>query len=801
MNRLERETNRPTRRVDRLEPVRQSRNARKFFKGAEAHERHQRHIHIPSARFAGLLLTVMLSAALRPLPVAAQNTEPAAQPEQKAASASESAALLEDVVVTAQKREQLIQDVPVSMTAFDAEQLAAAKVRDLGDLTIGIPNVGFDEIGTSRGTANFSIRGMGINSSIPSLDPTVGVFVDGVYMGTNSLLLYDTFDLDSIEVLRGPQGVLFGRNVVGGAVLLNTSTPTDQYEATLRSAVEGGGKAPNFFNSATLNAPLDDTLAARFTIHSNQDQGWFKNQRDGKAFGARDMLMLRPVLSWRPTENFDLTLRYEYQNIESDGPASQNVDYYDRRGHKFYVDEDGYLDAETHFFSARADWSVAFGNGTITDIFAWRNAQGDAFSDLDGQPADSVYPLRQFHFGTDLESEQVSNELRYAGTFFNRLQLATGVYYFTHALDYYETRALGFANSPLVHQFGGGYYDVDSLGLFLNLDYDLTDWLTLSGGLRYTHEEKEADIAYLPNNQVINDPDNPGCHMLRGRRCPIDSSDDASWNTLSPKIGLTLRPVDQIMLYWHWTRGFRSGNYNVRITGIRTADQEGPSDAEQVDNFELGFKTTLGARVRLNGAVFFNTIKDMQRDVVIPGGPSGTVQDIANTADAEIFGVELDGSFVLADTLILQGSMGFLDAKYTDIWYDLTGDGITDGKDKNLDLIRAPVWTYSLDLRHRLPIGSRFRLDSRIQYAYRDREYSQDDNALYNRQLKKVNVGLDLHIDNKWVVGLYGKNLLDEVGHGVNGLSRSPTSGFGSFSPLSKGRVFGLQLIHHFTGV
>ena len=756
----------------------------------------------PPARFAGLLLTVLLSAALRPLPTAAQNIEPAAQPEQKAASASESAALLEDVVVTAQKREQLIQDVPVSMTALDAEQLEAAKVRSLGDLTIGIPNVGFDEIGTSRGTANFSIRGMGINSSIPSLDPTVGVFVDGVYMGTNSLLLFDTFDLDSIEVLRGPQGVLFGRNVVGGAVLLNTRAPTDRFEATLRSAVEGGGKAPNFYNSATLNTPLTDTLAARLTIHSNQDQGWFKNQRDGKAFGAQDTLMLRPVLSWRPTDTLDLTLRYEYQSIESDGPASQNVDYYDRRGHKFYVDEDGYLDAETHFFSARADWDVAFGNGTITDIFAWRNAQGDAFSDLDGQPADAVYPLRQFHFGTDLESEQFSNELRYAGTFFNRLQLATGVYYFTHALDYYETRELGFANGPLVHQFGGGYYEVDSLGLFLNLDYDLTDWLTLTGGLRYTHEEKEADIAYLPRNQTVNDPDTPGCHMLRGPRCPIDSSDDASWNTLSPKIGLTLRPVDQIMLYWHWTRGFRSGNYNVRIAGIRTADQEGPSDEEQVDNFELGFKTTFGARARLNGAVFFNIIKDMQRDVVIPGGPSGTVQDIANTADAEIFGVELDGSFVLADKLILQGSMGFLDAQYTDIWYDITGDGIADDKDQNLDLIRVPVWTYSLGLRHSLPIGSRFRLDSRIQYAYRDREYSQDNNALYNRQLKKVDVGLDLHIDNsRWVVGLYGKNLLDEVGHGINGLSRSPDSGFGSFSPLLKGRVFGLELTYHFMGV
>ena len=534
----------------------------------------------PRAGLRRLALSMILL-----LGAAAQATAQAAASEN---ATPEDAMLLEDVVVTAQKREQRIQDVPVSITAFDAEQLEATKLRDLRDLTIGIPNVGFDEIGTSRGTANFSIRGMGINSSIPSLDPTVGVFVDGVYMGTNSLLLFDTFDLDSIEVLRGPQGVLFGRNVVGGAVLLNTKAPTDQFEATVRSAVEGGGKAPNFFNSATLNAPLGDTLAARFTVHSNQDQGWFKNQRDGRAFGAQDTLMLRPVLSWRPTENFDLTLRYEYQSIESDGPASQNVDYYSRRDHKFYVDEDGYLDAETHFFNVRADWDVAFGNGTITDIFAWRNARGDALSDTDGQPENSIHSLRQFHFGSDLEAEQLSNELRYVGTFFNRLQLATGVYYFTNALDYYETRQLRFANGPLTHQFGGGYYDVETVGLFLNLDYDLTDWLTVTGGLRYTHEEKEADIAYLPNNQVVNDPDNPGCHMLRGRRCPIDSSDDASWNSLSPKIGLTLRPVEQVMLYWHWTRGFRSGNYNVRITGIRSADQEGPSDEEQVDNFELG---------------------------------------------------------------------------------------------------------------------------------------------------------------------------------------------------------------------
>ena len=208
---------------------------------------------VPVSLYASVLGVVLLLWAVAP--AASQDVAPAYQAEPASESAPiEDAMLLGDLVVTAQKREQAIQDVPVSMTALDAEQLEATKLRDLRDLTIGIPNVGFDEIGTSRGTANFSIRGMGVNGSVPSIDPTVGVIVDGIYMGTNSVMLYDAFDLESIEVLRGPQGVLFGRNVIGGAVLMNTKAPTDQFEATLRNTVEGGGKAPNFFTSATLNA-------------------------------------------------------------------------------------------------------------------------------------------------------------------------------------------------------------------------------------------------------------------------------------------------------------------------------------------------------------------------------------------------------------------------------------------------------------------------------------------------------------------------------------------------------------------
>ena len=490
------------------------------------------HYSIPVGLYAAVLTVILLlGTATLPAAVHAQESTESAD------AASESALLLDDVVVTAQKREQSIQDVPVSITAFDAEQLETAKVRDLRDLTIGIPNVGFDEIGTSRGTANFSIRGMGVNGSVPSIDPTVGVIVDGIYMGTNSVMLYDAFDLESIEVLRGPQGVLFGRNVVGGAVLINTKAPTDQFEATLRNTVEGGGKAPNFFTSATLNAPLTDTLATRFTVYSNQDQGWFKNKRDGKAFGAQDTLMLRPVMRWRPTDTLDLTLRYEYQSLDADGAASQNTAIYDRRDHDFFVDDDGYLDAEVHFFNARLDWDVAFGNGTLTDIFGWRATQSDALSDLDGLPTNrqADFALSRFNLGTQQESEQFSNELRYTGRFFNRLHLTTGVYYFTNDLDYHEWREFeGSVPGATRNEFGGGYYDVDTLGLFLNMDYDLTDWLTVTGGLRYTDEEKEADVSYMQRNRQT-DLTAPGCNMVRGPTCPSHFKDDKSWDSLSPK--------------------------------------------------------------------------------------------------------------------------------------------------------------------------------------------------------------------------------------------------------------------------
>ena len=189
--------------------------------------------------------------------------------------------LLEEVVVTARKRDESMQDVPVAVTAYGADQIDTLKVRDLTNLSVGMPNVSLDDVGSVKGTANFTIRGLGIYSSIPTIDPTVGIFIDGVYLGTTFGVIMDTFDLEKIEVLRGPQGTLFGRNVTGGAVLLDHKKPGDNLEFAARVAVDGnpnGDGGLNSYANLSVGGPLTDTLGAKISGYYNKDDGWFVNE-------------------------------------------------------------------------------------------------------------------------------------------------------------------------------------------------------------------------------------------------------------------------------------------------------------------------------------------------------------------------------------------------------------------------------------------------------------------------------------------------------------------------------------------
>ncbi|HYD71712.1 MAG TPA: TonB-dependent receptor plug domain-containing protein, partial [Candidatus Binatia bacterium] len=393
----------------------------------------------------------------------------------------------EEVIVTALKHgERNVQDVPVAVTAFGEAQLEALNYRDLQSLTYVMPNVQLEDIGTARGVANFSIRGVGINSSIPSIDPTVGVFVDGMYLGINAGVLSDNFDLAGIEVLRGPQGVLFGRNVTGGAVIIRTAAPSDEFEVSGGLAYEGGGSAPNYIADLAVNVPLmPGVLAARFSTYYNEDEGWFENLHDGSDFGGGEQSIYRGAIRLTPNNDLELLLRVEQGSGDGDGPAAQNHGLYSRDSFDFSVNNRGYGSGDWEQAIFETNWDVGFGDGTITNILGWRQYEGLSSGDIDATGA-TMAPLTAavngtaFHSRAVNEQEQWSNELRYAGTF-GPVDIVAGHYMFEQELFYIEERFLfaGFLPTagPLtynvaapfyINRVGGGDGEFSTWGAFAN---------------------------------------------------------------------------------------------------------------------------------------------------------------------------------------------------------------------------------------------------------------------------------------------------------------------------------------------
>ena len=735
----------------------------------------------------------------------------AAQEQEKRGGA---AILLEEITVTARKREEGAQDVPLAITAYNSAQIEALKYRDLTNMSVGMPNVALDDIGTTRGSANFSIRGIGINSSIASIDPTVGLFLDGVYLGNNVGVIFDMFDVASVEVLRGPQGILFGRNVTGGAILLNTKKPGDEFDVSVRAAIDGGGDGgTNSYLMGSIGGPISDTLGVKLSAYYNDDDGWFENKFDGSDHGAIEQKMFRPVVVWTPTDSTELILRYEYTDIEGDGPASQThtngsgvpgfFDNFDRDSHDFSIDQRGFQKVETDFISAELNIDVAFGDGTITNIFGWRESESSSNADIDAQ---SVW---LFNAPGWLNTEQTSNELRYNGTFADRANVTVGVYYFTNEINYHERREFGGVATggvaPVLQADGGGNYEVDTLGVFAAVDYDLTDQWTLTTGLRYTSEDKDAEIASLIRNvTTLAPPVDSECNIVLAGDCPFDFVDSEDWDSVSPKVGLTYHVDETSLVYGHWSRGVRSGGYNLRNTSVNPDDTPGPFDEETVDSFEVGFKYTRDWG-RLNGAVFYNVIEDMQRELNLPSQGVGVVQLIRNSADTEIVGMELDGTFSLTDNLVLLASVGLLDAQYDTVNIDLNGDGVVNSIDEGLDLPRAADVTYSVGLTHDLDIGTWGYLASRINYAYRDESAYTDSNLGWITEQEILDGGLDFYSnDGRWTFSLYGRNLLDEVKHGGDTQLPPDLGGLipwgGTFSPLAKGRVYGVEVTYSLSG-
>jgi len=738
------------------------------------------------------------------------------QAQETSAPRGGAAALLEEVVVVATKKkvEEKVQDVPAAMSAFGEAQLDALKVRDISSLSYSTPNTSLEDIGTAKGTANFSVRGLGVNSSIPSIDPAVGVFVDGMYYGVNSGVIFDTFDLESVEILRGPQGVLFGRNVTGGAVILNTKDASFDQLTTVKAAIEGGGAAPNYILQGTTTGTLiDNVLAGKLALYYNDDKGWFENiQTDGSKedFGKNKTKIVRTGLTWLPSEVAEVIFKYEYGDFDGDGPAAQShtngsgvdgqIVNFDRNSYDFSISDGTFGRAEWHNVIIETNVDVELGDGQITNIIGFRDLSNEAFSDIDATPQ------RLFHADVATEQDQFSNEFRYNGQF-NNVNLTTGVFFFQQDLTYSEVRFVlqdilpsiplvtppGLPGAVLFERPGGGVLDQTTLGAFATIDVDVTEQFTLTAGLRYSDEEKKAKVASVSaaRQLALGNPVGNACRVTDGN-CIFGFEDTFKTDNVSPKVGFNYSLDDYNRIYGSWTKSFRAGGYNFRSTGDPAINPPGPFKDEEVSSVELGWKLQPSEKSKVNIAVFQTRIDNMQREINFADPVAGVTQIIRNTADALITGIEIDTQLAVTDQLILTGSIGMLDGEYEKVLDDLNNDGNIDALDEALEIPRLAKLTYNAGILYDTVAGS-FRLN----YNYRDRAAYTDDNLGYLNEVDRVDASYTYYLENGTTFSLFGKNLTDDVTHGNDTQLPANLGGVpvgGTFAPLNKGRVFGIEV-------
>ena len=748
----------------------------------------------------GMLAGTAMLPALAQTPDAAISPETAAatqQPETTGAAPVGEEGGLQDILVTARKRSvaESVQDVPIAISAFSGEQIDATFAVTLTDIGLITPNSNFAAVGTLPNVANFAIRGMGtVGQSIPSADPAVGVVQDGVAFGTIFGVVTDLFDVASIEILRGPQGTLFGRNVTGGAVVIRSNRPTNDFRGKAQATV---GSYDRYEGNLLVSGPLSDQWSAKLAASYGHQGGIYKNLTLGGRQGQSETFLVRPAIRFDSGE-FEATLIGEYGRTTGDGPSTRNTFF---RG----VAIDPYA-AHTTTQSTRGEneltWraltfeaNLEVGPGVLTGVFGYRDIDQSTIADIDGAP----FAVRfEFGEGTGLVQDQQSLELRWAGDLFDGLSVTSGINLFTQKYTYTERRLL----VDLLDQPARSTIEHETAGLFIQGDYTIVPGVVATLGGRYSWEEKRAGIG------VVGDPNGVGsCAVGRApftrtvdfADCRQVFRDSKSWKNFTPKVGLNWTIVDDVLVYGSFTRGFRSGGYNVRFSDTtlitrpaNPASTPGPYDEEVVDAYEIGAKTTFfDRRARVNVALFQNEYSDLQRTAL--NANSG--QQTLNAAAATVKGFEVDVTLALTDRLTLTGAYGYTDAQYDSFDFITNATGL-DVED--IRFVLTPEHTASGSATYRLPIGDVGRLDARVAYSYVDDVVADDFQRVQIRSYGLVDASLSFVMPERGLkVSAFGRNLTDEVY--FNFAFDNSASAIGTRTALlTPSRTFGIEVGYEF---
>ena len=691
---------------------------------------------------------------------------------------------LEEVIVTAERRAQDAQDVPIALTIIGSSEISPSGISSISDVALKTPNLTFTQF--NIGEPQLFLRGLGTTIDSAGADPTVSVFIDDVYVGRSAGATSDLYDLERIEVLRGPQGTLYGRNVTGGAISIVTKRPSNEFEAKLGVTVGNYGLT---VLRGLVDGPIGDNLAGNLSFSKRDRDGYAYSNRSGQELDDADNFSLRGKLLWDISDNTELLLGFDYSTDDNNGqcrnltkldnpagdhnaggvfvPVLQQIkadtNSEDPRTCAMTIEQY----AERDVFGLSARLQMEFTNDlSLTSITAYRELEYSWLQELGG--LDSPPNLLSVEDNEGDDADQISQEFRLTKDG-DRLFWVAGAYYFKENVD-------RFANVPIFFGPGspvapGALLDRSwlqsatntSMALFGQVVWSMTDALALTLGGRHTWDEKEMDNAYYssPGNEVYN---------FKGL--------EESWDEFTPRVTVDWQVTDDHMLFATWSKGYKSGVFISQNTTAALA--ETPLEPEEATNMEIGAKTRwFDNRLQFN-LVYFDLENENQQLFRLENFTL-----VSENFGTESSGIELDFIAALGKNLTLSGMYASLDAE------------IVGGQFAGNVAPRSPDYKYSVALNYNAALGNGAILDFDASVSYSDNWYMEatnqgvsymDDYSIVDASVRYTSSG------GNWEVTLWGKNLSDELV-----TSHSIVSSFGgSVELFAPPRTYGVTANYFF---
>ncbi|GHF18010.1 TonB-dependent receptor [Kordiimonas sediminis] len=664
---------------------------------------------------------------------------------------------LEEITVTAQKRSESLQDVPIAVTAISGEELRKGNIASLQDVGNRTPGMVFAAF--SPGQPEIAIRGIGTKEDGASASDSTVVSIDGVYIAARTAQVFDIFDLERVEVLRGPQGTLYGKNSIGGSINFVTSKPSEVTKIRFRQTV---GNYGTLDTGGMLSGAISDTLFGKIAFSRRDRDGYIKNVLPGENFGEmwgeQETFAWRGQLVWAPNDRFEALWSIDgaddsmgatnREPIGSAGPlhdgghASDPVAVNEALGGAgspwdTLAETEGYTERDVFGTHLKLEYQMDF--ATLTSITAYRESDFDWLEDSEGLPpypglidltgqSGNPGPLlvddasKGFTFDINdsaIEtSEQWMQELRLTSPGGETFDWLVGAFFSDEEIERSETFFFPTLGGPDGSDDETSYqtHEGKSWALYGQGTYNISDQLGLTLGLRYSNDKKDGTA------EVVLDR---GIGLLLK---PFDEvAFSESWNDLSWRIALDYRVNDDLLVYANVSTGFKSGGFTGSASTAATAAT--PFGPEEATNYEFGFKSDLfDSRLRLNATMFYTDYKDLQVTRFFQPVGSGFGEFITeNAGEAEIKGLEIEWTALLTRSLVFGGSYAYLDAKYT----KFQGTPSAADPDANFDgnrLRQAPKHSFNAYAEYTFDLGDKGEIAAKLDWRYQGHSFYDADN-------------------------------------------------------------------------